>query len=132
MRLDQAPIPVQDYFTRLLDGGEFTMAMENFSRGKGYNQEDLTCFFPVDRSEDDGLPPDSYGEIEFWTYSVNQEALVSFKEFLRYLDWAVTKAIDAKLNSGSDIRALQGKVTEKIEELRMAHVQYQSEINLES
>ena len=99
--------PVEDYFNRLAYR-EFMSALENFSKGLGYNPEDMTCFFPSDIVEEEGGVEQDYDYIEFWTYSSNQEVRLGFAEFIEVL----TRAAEREMNLNPDAK-------EKIQHLVM-------------
>ena len=97
--------PVEAFFNRL-SHEQFMIAIKNFSNGKGYNPEDMTCFFPSDIVEDEGGEIKDYKYIEFWEYAGNQEVRLNFRDFIS----ALTEASDSEIK-------LNPSVSDEIEEL---------------
>jgi len=126
LKFSEAHYPVEAFFNRLLRTDKLAEAMKNFANGQGYNPENLTCFFPVDLAEDDGMPPESHNKIEFWTYSENEEVVIGFDEFTKYLGLAVSLAEGKSPERKSELRVLEGRVSEKLRELDVEYRAYQS------
>lgn len=101
---------VEAFFNRLTHE-QFILALNNFSRGVGYNPEDMTCFFPSDIVEDEGGSLKDYKYIEFWEYSGNEEVRLTFSDFINILKKASLSEI--KLNPKSENKIKQ--LTKEIE-----------------
>ncbi|WP_259779852.1 hypothetical protein [Aestuariispira ectoiniformans] len=108
LKLNIERYPVEAFFNRL-SHEQFTSALRNFSNGRGYNPEDLTCFFPADVVEDEGGEEGDYDYIEFWEYSGNQEVRLKFHEFIEILKQASLSEIDLNSGSENEIRDLISK-----------------------
>ena len=112
IKMDSAFYPVEAFFNRL-NHDDFIMALENFSNGRGYNPEDMTCFFPCEMVEDEGGEIHDYKYIAFWEYSSNSEVFLDFSDFMSILKKAVESEI--KINAGAE---------EKINQLVLKISQY--------
>ncbi|RCK54292.1 hypothetical protein TH25_03055 [Thalassospira profundimaris] len=104
--------PVEAFFNRLKHE-QFMVALGNFSKGLGYNPEDMTCFFPVNTVEYEGGVEQDYKYIEFWEYSSNEEVRLGFDAFMEVL----TRAAEKEMNENPDAR-------EKIQSLVLQTRQY--------
>lgn len=108
VKLHNELYPVQAFFNRL-NHEQFMSAMKNFSKGRGYNPEDMACFFPLDIVEDEGGEEGDYDYIEFWVYSGNQEVRLSFQEFIEILKQASQSEMNLNPDSEEEIRSLISK-----------------------
>ena len=106
--LDDELYPVEAFFN-CLDHNQFLIAIENFSNGKGYNPEDMTCFFPSDIAEDEGNDINSYKYIEFWEYSESKEVRLSFAAFINFLRMASISEIEKNPHLSNKIKHLISK-----------------------
>ena len=115
--------PIESFFNGLKDI-EFVKVLEQFSHGRGYNPENLSCVFPEGLAEDEGGSAERFDSIEFWTYAGNQEVRVSFADFLTYVGAAVSEQIQAEPKQEAQLLEILGLIRLKIQQIETAHISY--------
>lgn len=110
------PYPVKVFFN-FIRHNDFIRALNNFSNGQGFYPENMACAFPFDLVEDEGGNIQDYDYIEFWNYSGNKEARLSFSEFIEVLKEAAQAEIKCHPDSESDINRLIARTEKFLNEI---------------
>ena len=86
--------PVDSFFN-WMGPDRFMEALRKFATGWGYSHENHNCSLPNDIAEDEHIPAEQIGYVEFWAYPENKEVRVPISEFLSLLHEAA--AVEARL-----------------------------------
>ncbi|OKH87707.1 hypothetical protein LF95_13215 [Thalassospira sp. TSL5-1] len=93
------------------------VALGDFSKGLGYNPEDMTCFFPSDIVEDEDGTVQDYKYIEFWEYSSNEEVRLGFAAFMEVLNKAAEREMNVNPDAWENIQDLVSKTKNYLDRL---------------
>ena len=109
------------FFFNSLTERDFLHALDSFVQGNGFSIDGAICSFPLNLSEDLGGSEDQYGYIEFWTYSANEETIVSFLDFMKILTAAADSEIRYDPKMEMPIKDKISTIEKKIKEMEERH-----------